>query len=405
MKNPKLYLFLMLFIATSPAKSENTNQGGYPIYNHKDGTLTIPRIDAPDQVGRYQDVVFQFDTQPDLWILKEHQFRDNNASDLRISVSPQVLSGYFSTPDQVRLQISGEFTCSRIGQINQRRTGNLFEIQITQDPLKPGEVCNQTTELFQRTIQLDVDRLKAGKYRYDINNGVSIGSFTLPVDTIVPDECGGSPENDDSNCDAIFSGEVIESRNDDRGGYPVYNAEDGILTLPRVDVPDQVGRYQNVVLRFEAQRNGWALDEVQLRDHITMNRPRLLNVFLEVTAIYAGGINPHVTVHVVGEYTCGRIGQINQRRTDNLFEIQITEDPLQSGEICDQITRPFKRVIQLDVFRLSAGEYQYLINGPFTTTSFEFSTGDRFILPIDTIPLQDCGGNPEVVVDCSAIIF
>ncbi len=404
MKNPKLYLFLLLFLATSLAKSENTDQAGYPIYNHKDGTLTIPRIDVSDQVGRYQDVVFQLDTQLDLWILKEHQFRDNNASDLRLFVSPQVLSGYFSTPDQVRLQISGEFTCSRIGQINQRRAGNLFEIQITQDPLKPGEVCNQKIELFQRTIQLDVARLEAGEYHYDINNGVSTGSFTLPDDTIVPDECGGKPENDDSNCDAMFSGEVIESRNDDRGGYPIYNAEDGILTLPRVDVPDQVGRYQDVVLQFDPQRNGWVLEELQLRKHTTMG-PKFLNGFSSVTTTDSGLI-PYVTLHVSGEYTCGRIGQINQRRTDNLFEIQITEDPLQHGEACDQVTRTFKRTIQLDVFRLQAGEYHYTFNGTIFTNAPEFSIGGEFILPVDTIiPLQDCGGNPEVVVDCTAFIF
>ena len=235
MKSPKVYLFLLLFLATSPAKSENADQGGYPIYNHKDGTLTIPRVDTSDQVGRYQNVMFQFDPQPNVWILETFQSRESNGTKphLRIAV-PAVWSSRPTIPDQAELHVVGEFTCGRIGQINQRHTNNLFEIQITLDPLQPDEVCDHETRTFSRTIQLDVARLKAGEYQFSINNILINRTFTLPVDTIVADECGGNPEHDDSNCSVMFTGEVVELRNDDRGGYPVYNAKDGTLTRSRV---------------------------------------------------------------------------------------------------------------------------------------------------------------------------
>ncbi|MCB1984530.1 MAG: hypothetical protein H6936_12605 [Burkholderiales bacterium] len=144
-----------------------------------------------------------------------------------------------------------------------------------------------------------------------------------------------------------------------------------------------------------------------MREHTALG-PEFYFVFPTVTATHPViPPNPHVTLHVAGEYTCGRIGQINQRRTGNLFEIQITKDPLQPGEVCDQVTRAFRRVIQLDVSRLEAGEYRYSINsgGVIINNSARFGEIGSFILPYDTFPNDECGGSSEDPVNSCIIFF
>ncbi|MCB1984527.1 MAG: hypothetical protein H6936_12620 [Burkholderiales bacterium] len=204
----KFFFILLVLLDIGTVKSENTDQGGYPSYNYKDGTLILPRVDVSGQVGRYQDVEFQFDPQLNAWILNKHHSRAVMPQTNRVlGVLPQVIALNRSVPSTVLLHIEGEHTCSRIGQINQRRVGDLFEIQITEDPLHPTEICDQKTRIFRRVIQLDVFRLKAGEYQYSINHGEATGSFTLPFDTSSNfNECGGSPEDDDTPnaCAIIF---------------------------------------------------------------------------------------------------------------------------------------------------------------------------------------------------------
>jgi len=206
------FLTLSLSFGTTVVCAENADQGGYPSYSYMDGTLTIPRVDVPGQVGRYQEVVFQYDPQRNAWILKEHHSREAMPESPKLTMVIPTVSPFFpvdsintSSPTFVRLIVLGEYICGRIGQVNQRRTGNLFEIQITQDPLQPTEVCDHKVREFWRIINLDVFGLKAGDYQYTINNGENNGSFTLPLD--VRDsaftDCGGSPEDDNTpnNCE------------------------------------------------------------------------------------------------------------------------------------------------------------------------------------------------------------
>jgi len=394
----KSIVTLLLFLNTSAVKSDNAGLGGdYPVYDAAQNILTLPRVDTSDQVGRYQNVVFRLDAERNVWILESFQSRKTSVSVPEIKfVFPLVESGSSSILTQAALSVDGDFICGRIGQVNQRRTGDLFEIQITQDPLQPGEVCDQIPRIFQRLIKLDVSRLEAGEYRYNINNGARIGTFTLPIDTIVPDECGGSPESDEADCGLMFTGEVVESRTSDQGGYPVYNADNGMLALPRIDTSDQVAQYQDVIFRFDSRRNVWILESFRLinAELGLRNNPIIIDEFAAVTLVDILGVFPlpQVSIHVSGEYTCGRIGQINQRRTGNRFEIQITHDPLQPDEVCDQVRRTFRRVIQLDVSHLVAGRYQYTINDFNNAKSIR-----EFLLPVDTFPTlgNECGGSVE----------
>ncbi len=390
-------IILLLFLSTAVAKSENFNRAGYPSYSYQKGTLTIPRVDTPEQVGRFQDIVFRYDVQVNAWTLESFQSRNNINLEVDIqTIVPAVFSGRSTKPVQVFLHVLGETTCGRIGQINQRRTGNLFEVQITKDPLQPDETCDQIARQFLRVIQLDVNRLPAGEYQVNVNNGGGFRSFTLPFDTIVADECGGSLEINNADCKRMFTGEVVEIRDADQGDFPTYYAEEGLLDLPRIDVPDQVGLYQNAIMRFDAQQNNWMLETVQLKK-FTAAGPRF--IFAYPTVIQTDSqIIPYVTVHILGEYTCSGIGQINQRRTGNVFEIQVTHDSLQPGKACNPITQVFRRVVQLDVARLDAGEYQFIINNKsFFNNNATFGAFGFFIPPFDTHHSfnEECGGSPE----------
>jgi len=197
-------LTLSLVFGVTAVSAENADQGGYSNYSYKNGTLMIPRVDVPGQIGRYQDVVFQFDPQFGAWFLQHVESRDNMPETPiieRLVSAAAVDANDPTVPAQVFISVIGEYTCGRIGQINQRRAGNLFEIQITQDPLQPDEICDQKVRVFSRVIALDVFRLNAGTYQYSINNGIGAGSFTLPFSTAstsFSDECGGSPEDDDT---------------------------------------------------------------------------------------------------------------------------------------------------------------------------------------------------------------
>lgn len=196
----KYFLILLLFLSMNVAKSESTgNPSGYPSYSYQNGTLTIPRVDVPGQIGRYQDVVFQFDPQLNAWVLQDFNSTDKTAMpEIDIVVAPFVfIPDSSSLPITVRSSITGRITCGRLGQINQRRTGNLFEIQVTQEPLAPNEVCDQVTRTFVRVIYLDVNGLEAGEYRLNVIGTEITHSFTLPIDTTPQDNCGGSPEEDD----------------------------------------------------------------------------------------------------------------------------------------------------------------------------------------------------------------
>ncbi len=98
-----------------------------------------------------------------------------------------------------------------------------------------------------------------------------------------------------------------------------------------------------------------------------------------------------VFLQITGSYTCGDFGQINSRRNNNSFEIQITIVPPPLGNACTADMKEFVRVVPLNVYRLSAGNYQYSINGG-NVGSFSLAKDNRF---------GECGGtnNPEEICE------
>jgi len=161
-----------------------------PLY--KDGILSIPSVNSPEQVGKYQDVTFKL-TEQGTWQLSS--VKTIGASVLgvpgiglaMIEKIDAVKTDTF--PTQVFLRVSGGFDpcgTASIGQINQRLENNRFDVTITINFLRPAPPngCLPSVQLFLKTIPLSVYGLSAGTYSYNVNG--TTGTFELTADNKYP---------------------------------------------------------------------------------------------------------------------------------------------------------------------------------------------------------------------------
>jgi len=138
--------------------------------------------------------------------------------------------------------------------------------------------------------------------------------------------------------------------------HPIYQG--GILTIPRVDTSDQVGKFQDVKLLLTEQGD-WRLIDVKIplaglyvetvQTVVTETFP--FQVFLKVNGSFSNG--------------CITMGQIAQRMKANRFEIVMYDqnNAKQPEETCTAALVPFEKIIPLSVYGLSAGTYEYSLSG------------------------------------------
>lgn len=137
--------------------------------------------------------------------------------------------------------------------------------------------------------------------------------------------------------------------------HPIYQG--GILTIPRIDTSDQVGKFQDVKLLLTEQGD-WRLIDVKIplaglyvetvQTVITETFP--FQVFLKVNGSFASG--------------CTTMGRIAQRMKANRFEIVMYDQyNAKPQETCIAALVPFEKIIPLSVYGLSAGTYEYNLNG------------------------------------------
>lgn len=182
---------------------------------------------------------------------------------------------------------------------------------------------------------------------------------------------------------AMTDSAIAENTSFSNNNVPSY--ENGVLTIPRVDTPDQIGNYHDARLKFDPQLNAWVLQNVNPAKFNSANpKIKLTQVF-----IIDDSFPTQVFLQVVGDFTCGEFGQINTGRKGNLFEVQISVIQTPPGQVCTANITEFVRVIQLDVYRLDAGDYQYSINGDNLGT-FSLTEDNKF---------GECGGtnNPDEI--------
>lgn len=139
---------------------------------------------------------------------------------------------------------------------------------------------------------------------------------------------------------------------------PFY--QNGMLTIPRVDTPEQIGNFQNARFKFTDQST-W-----ELLDFDTF--PLTQGTEIEsVEAIVTDSFPVQVFLKIRANFTTGcGFGQINQTLVaGNQFEVMVYPDSLLNAPdiACAAVVFDPERTIPLSVFGLSAGTYEYSVNG------------------------------------------
>ncbi len=155
--------------------------------------------------------------------------------------------------------------------------------------------------------------------------------------------------------------------------HPVY--KDGKLTIPRVDTDLQAGNFQDATFFFDRATNAWQLLDYRETLLIPGQSPYLDTV----EAIVTDSIPVQVFLKISGNLPtpCSRFGQINQRLKINKFEVTMHVASSLLSTSCIQVLEPFVKIIPLEVFGLSAGTYEYSVNGEYSGT-FSLTTNNTF---------------------------
>lgn len=171
--------------------------------------------------------------------------------------------------------------------------------------------------------------------------------------------------------------------NSSKENYPTY--QNGMLTIPRIDTPDQPGNFLNAIFKDNKQGN-WQLLSVKTANQYPLIKAPITAVKLIVTDSFPVQVFLNVKGSVGG---CLSLGQINQRLVNNRFEVAIhAEYPdLPPGTYaCTANVTAFDKNIPLSVYELAAGNYEYSINGGDYAGSFTLTKDNRFATD-DLIPL------------------
>ena len=138
---------------------------------------------------------------------------------------------------------------------------------------------------------------------------------------------------------------------------------DGLLTIPTVNTPDQVGQFQAVTFESTNQ-DGWQLLGFQETGIQGLGLDAMIEA---VELVKTDAVPVQILLRVTGYFSdgCPSIGQINHRLEDNQFEVVIhSTRPTPIEEFaCTQAIVPFRETISLPVYGLSAGTYDYHVNG------------------------------------------
>lgn len=156
--------------------------------------------------------------------------------------------------------------------------------------------------------------------------------------------------------------------------FPVYDKENKILMVPRVDTPEQIGAYRGAVFFYNEQTGGWHLSGANVPHEGDLSID-------EVTITVTDTFPTQVFLHITGEkFACRELALADQRLKNNLFEVQIhtfINDSAFIGSNCQQDKESFVKVIPLPVYGLKAGTYEYTVNDEYRGT-FKLLENNQF---------------------------
>lgn len=160
------------------------------------------------------------------------------------------------------------------------------------------------------------------------------------------------------------------------GDQPDYQAS--VLTVPRVDTPEQVGQYQDATFRLESDGR-WQLESLRaLEQNGGIAKMDVDAVDAVTTSSFPVGVNLRVDSLVLA---CSFDGppRLLQRRQDRHFQVAIlapqVKDP--NTHTCIGSVYAFRLTIPLDVYGLGAGTYTYDVNG--VTGSFTLVNDNKYV--------------------------
>ncbi|UJP05434.1 MAG: hypothetical protein LZF61_00165 [Nitrosomonas sp.] len=154
---------------------------------------------------------------------------------------------------------------------------------------------------------------------------------------------------------------------DSNSEAPSYR--EGTLTLPRVDTDEQSGLYQNAIFQFDPTTNAWHLQAFETTPAI--------DIFLVdedgVEVIMTDTLPVQVFLKIAVSFSdaCFELGTVNQRLIANHFEIVVhvaSTIPRDGSVACAAVLTKFEKIVPLQVYDLSAGNYEYQVNGEKTGT-------------------------------------
>ena len=149
---------------------------------------------------------------------------------------------------------------------------------------------------------------------------------------------------------------------------------DGVLTLPHVDIADQVGKYQDVTFQLTPQGT-FELSAIKILGSGNLGPVVGVNA---VEVVKTATLPVSVFLRASGSvWGCGYSGpgRVHQRLEGTRFDVGLSAaytDAVVNGEIaCFAEMRDFKMTVPLEVYGLSAGTYSYNVNGISGTFSLE----------------------------------
>lgn len=166
-------------------------EGGHATY--RDGVLTLPRVDTPEQVGQYQDASFSLQADGSWKLNGLRSIGNSGVSKIPVDSIELVKVEGFPVGAYLRVTAWG-WPCGIEGRarILQRQVGAHFDVTISAPVLVSDETyaCPAVVQRVRMTVPLQVYGLAAGAYTYDVN-GVT-GGFSLAADNRYPEDCDSS---------------------------------------------------------------------------------------------------------------------------------------------------------------------------------------------------------------------
>jgi hypothetical protein len=161
---------------------------------------------------------------------------------------------------------------------------------------------------------------------------------------------------------------------DFRNNPELTRSDSFALRLPFVDYNGIPGLYQDAKIEYLPQNNTWRLSGytravpiAEIEDvHVIVTDEVPVQVFLELTGSFTNG--------------CQALGEVGMKRINDVFAVYLfyKKSPFPPGtpQACTADVRPFRKVIPLGVYGLTARTYSWNVNSKF---------GGSFTLAADNV--------------------